>query len=78
MAMGNGDFTVQVSAWESQSKADEEVAKLTSAGFPAFVEAGGQWHRVCVGKYGSRDEAMTEREKLQAMLEGRPYVERLK
>jgi cell division septation protein DedD len=79
--MGSGSYTVQVSSWQSRSKADEEVTKLEQAGFPAFVESkaiGGQtWYRVRVGKYPTSGEARTERDKLQKMLAGNIWVGRV-
>jgi cell division septation protein DedD len=79
--MGAGSYTVQVSAWQSRSKADEEVAKLEQAGFPAFVEGktiGGEtWYRVRVGKYPTSGEARAERERLQKMLAGNIWVGRV-
>jgi cell division septation protein DedD len=76
--MGSGSFTVQVSSWQSRSKADEEMSKLEQAGFPAFVEskaiAGQTWYRVRVGKYPTSSEARAERERLQKMLAGNIWV----
>ncbi len=79
--MGSGSYTVQVSSWQSRSKADEEVTKLEQAGFPAFVESkaiGGEtWYRVRVGKYPTSGEARAERDKLQKMLAGNIWVGRV-
>ncbi|MDH3252812.1 MAG: SPOR domain-containing protein [Ignavibacteria bacterium] len=79
--MGTGAYTVQVSAWLSRSKADEEVARLEQAGLPAFVESkpiGGEtWYRVRVGKYPTSGEARVERDKLQKMLAGNIWVGRV-
>jgi cell division septation protein DedD len=76
--MGSGSYTVQVSAWLSRAKADEESSKLSGAGFPSFVEegmfSGEAWYQVRVGRYTTRKEADDERAKLQNMLEGSPFV----
>jgi len=76
--LGTGQFTVQVSAWQSKSKADAEVAKLVDAGLPGFVAeefvGGTTWYRVRVGRYGSRQEASQERERLQLMLADQLWV----
>ncbi len=78
--MGSGAYTIQVSAWQSRSKADEEVAKLSQAGFPAYVETttigGGTWYRVRVGRYQTRNEAGEQRDKFQKMLAGDIWVAR--
>jgi len=78
MPIGDGNYTVQVSAWLNKAKADEESSKLTQAGFPSFVDekavSGEPWYRVRVGRYTTRNEANTEREKLQKMLEGSLFV----
>jgi cell division septation protein DedD len=78
--MGSGAYTIQVSAWQSRSKADEEVSKLSQAGFPAYVEAsaigGDTWYRVRVGRYQTRNEAGEQRDKFQRMLAGNIWVAR--
>lgn len=56
-------YTIQVSSWREKSKADSEAAKLTAAGYNAFVieanlpELDGRWFRVRVGYYDSVSEA---------------------
>lgn len=78
--MGSGSFTIQVSAWQSRSKADEEVSKLSQAGFPAYIETtslvGETWYRVRIGRYQTKDEAGQERDKFQKMLAGNIWVAR--
>ena len=58
-----GEFTVQVSAWRDKEMAVELVKRLDNAGYPAFVHnrqyRGSTWYAVCVGHYGSRNEAKT-------------------
>ncbi len=58
---GSGDYTVQMSSWSTKAKADQEAARLTSAGYTSFVEessVGGQtWFRVRVGHYATAKEA---------------------
>jgi len=79
--VGTGIYTVQVSSWVSSSKADQEAARLTEAGFAAFVEEGNvdgvQRHRVRVGRYDTRREAGAEALRLREMLENGAWVTRV-
>jgi cell division protein FtsN len=56
-----GSFTIQVSAFREQKQADEIVARLEEAGYPAFVETipmkGVNWYTVRIGHYPSRTDA---------------------
>jgi cell division septation protein DedD len=59
---GNGKFTVQVRATQSQNEAEALGKKLRSAGLEAYVVradlgAKGIWYRVRVGRYQSMSEA---------------------
>lgn len=78
---GTGNFTVQVSAWMTQQKADAEAAKLSAAGYTAFVEdasvAGESWYRVRVGRYGTMEEAQQAAAQLQPMMESQLWVSRV-
>jgi len=78
---GSGDYTVQVSSWMSRSKADDEAARLSTAGYDAFVEDanvfGSTWYRVRVGRYGSLRDAQQAASQLQAMMEGMLWVGRV-
>ncbi len=76
--MGTGDYTVQVSAWQSRSKADREVARLTDAQLDAFVEEGtvegDRWYRVRVGRYQTQSEATDAAARLGQVLENGAWV----
>lgn len=78
---GSGRYTVQVSAWMTQAKADEEAGKLSAAGYSAFVEgaviSGETWHRVRVGRYATEKEAAAAAAQLQQMLENGIWVARV-
>ncbi len=78
---GAGEFTVQVSAWASRSKAEKEVGRLSNSGFTAFVEdgvVGGEtWHRVRVGRYATQKEAQEAVAKLQPVTESDLWVARI-
>jgi len=75
---GTGDFTVQVSSWETRTKAESEVSRLTAADLDAFVEEGvvdeAHWYRVRVGRYGTRSEATNAADRLGKMLENGAWV----
>jgi len=58
---GDGRYTIQFSAWQSKTKADEQASLLTAGGFDAYVDQGTMegetWYRVRVGRYNSRADA---------------------
>jgi cell division septation protein DedD len=78
---GTGPFTVQVSSWQSRSKADEEVNRLRGASLDAFVEegtvAGERWYRVRIGRYGSRQDAGQAATRFGQILENGAWVARV-
>lgn len=75
---GTGNYAIQVSAWETQAKANEEAAKLGAAGHPAYVTEGfveGEtWYRVRVGRYASVSEAQTALRQLSGVVETEPWI----
>jgi SPOR domain len=80
-SVAGGGFTVQVSSWMSPSKANEQVQRLATAGFDAFVEdatvSGERWFRVRVGHYGSEREAASAASQLSKMVEDGIWVARV-
>jgi len=56
-----GNYTIQVSAFQDKKKADQIVGRLEDAGYPAFVETipmkGVSWYTVRIGHYPSRNDA---------------------
>ncbi len=78
---GSGSYTVQVSSWTTKAKADEEAARLSSAGYGAFVEdavvGGENWFRVRVGRYGSPKEARAAAAELQKSMEDQLFVAKI-
>lgn len=77
-----GTYSVQVSSWSSEQKANIEADVLKRAGFPAFVEkanvAGeGRRYRVYIGRYESDKAARSTAERMAHMLEGGYWVVRL-
>ena len=79
--MGSGDYTVQVSSWQSRTKADQEVTRLSNAQFDAFVEEGtvegDRWYRVRVGRYQTQGEAGEAAARLGQLLEDGAWVTRV-
>jgi DedD protein len=79
---GTGSYTIQVSAWMTKQKAEAEAAKLSAAGYTAFVEdayvGGGSWYRVRVGRYTTMEEAQQAAAQLQPIMESPPWVARVK
>jgi len=77
-----GRFTVQVSSWITNAKAEEEVARLSAMGLEAFVEAGVvdgvTRHRVRVGRYGLLKDAEVAAARLSEMLENGFWVARVR
>jgi len=69
---GTGRYTVQVSSWKSRGKANRQAQELSAAGFDSYVmdiEVDGQeWHRVRVGRYGTRSEAREAIAKLSGQI----------
>jgi cell division septation protein DedD len=76
---GTGNYTIQVSSWETQAKANEEAAKLTAAGYPAYVAEGtvGEevWFRVRVGHYETRAEGREALRQLSQITETEPWLD---
>jgi nucleoid DNA-binding protein len=76
-----GSFTVQVSSWQSRSKAEAEIARLQGASLDAFVEEGvveGEtWYRVRIGRYVSRGEASEAAARFSQILENGAWVARV-
>lgn len=57
-----GKFTIQVSAFQSRSQADQLVSNLKNKGYDAYIAQAvipgkGIWYRVRIGTFGSRDDA---------------------
>jgi cell division septation protein DedD len=75
---GTGNFAIQVSSWETQAKANEEAAKMTAAGYPAYVTEGtveGEtWYRVRVGRYATMADAQSALRQLSQVTETEPWI----
>ncbi len=71
---GTGMFTVQISSWPGEDKANAQAQVFNNAGFDAFVEPLGSYYRVCVGRFETKGDARSQMEKMEHMLESRPVV----
>lgn len=74
MVRGTGMFTVQISSWPLEAKANSQAQVFADAGFDAFVEPLGSYYRVCVGRFETKANAKAQMEKMEHMLESRPVV----
>jgi DedD protein len=61
-----GAWAVQVGAFAQPGTADQLVARLRAAGYPAFVERRGDSHAVRVGPFVRRTEAEAQRQQLKS------------
>lgn len=75
---GTGNLTIQVSSWVTQAKANEEAARMTDAGYPAYVTEGtvdGEtWYRVRVGRYSTMADAQSALRQLSQIAETEPWI----
>jgi cell division protein FtsN len=57
-----GQHYLHVTSFRTADQADAEAAGFTARGLPAFVRTqtvrGVLWHRVCLGPYGTHDDAV--------------------
>ena len=62
-------WTVQIAAHRNRATADGMVAELKKRGYPAYVTSGElnrkTFYRVRVGRYGTRQEAMADLQRLK-------------
>ena len=78
----NGVFTVQISSWRSNVKAEHEAERFRNAGYAAFVQRayvpsqGGVWYRVRVGQFTNRAEAERQARDLEVQLEAGYWITR--
>jgi cell division septation protein DedD len=76
-----GRFTIQVSSWQTPSKAHEQVNHLVAGGYDAFVEesmvGGEKRYRVRIGHYGTESEAAAASARLHHVLDNGLWVARI-
>lgn len=71
---GTGMYTIQISSWPVEEKANQQAQVFADAGFDAFVEPLGNYYRVCVGHFETRAAAKEQMEKMEHMLESMPLI----
>ncbi|HEX5832118.1 MAG TPA: SPOR domain-containing protein [Gemmatimonadaceae bacterium] len=59
-------FTVQVAAFDDAASAERYRAQLAGRGITASVSTNGKWHRVRVGRFATRAEALRRARALEA------------
>ncbi len=78
---GSGNFTVQLSAWRTKERAENQAGRIRAAGKPAYVDEktinGVRWYRVRVGRYGSREDATRDARNFQLLMESGWWVDRI-
>lgn len=62
-------YTLHLSSYQKQDGAKQQVAKLAQQGVQARVQSvdlgsKGRWHRVLVGKFSSKDQALSQGQRL--------------
>lgn len=78
----NGRYTVQVSSWRTQRRAQEDAERYLEKGFNAYIQEanipskGGMWYRVRVGRYATQDDAEQLASQLAGLLEAGFWVDR--
>ncbi|MBU4377130.1 MAG: SPOR domain-containing protein, partial [Candidatus Omnitrophica bacterium] len=50
----SGPYTIQVMALKKIEDTQKEVARLSAAGYEAFLISSGSWHQVCIGRYATQ------------------------
>ena len=65
-------YSIHISSHRQQAKADAEVKKLATQGLDVFVrhqevKGKGMWYRVYVGKFGTKQEAAADMNRLRKM-----------
>ena len=75
-----GAFTVQISSWRSDAKAEHEAERFRSAGYPAYVQRAyletrnEVWYRVRVGHFTQHREAERQARDLEAQLDAGYWI----
>ena len=70
-------YEVQAAAASSEAAARDAVRKLTRAGLPARILAGGRYRRVRVGPFAGREDADAALRTVRRLLGGSPFVVRV-
>jgi cell division septation protein DedD len=69
-------WRVQIIAAKTPAEADAQLLRAKQAGFDAMVVREGDFHKVRVGSYGTRTDAVAAAARVKAKLGGQPFVVR--
>jgi cell division protein FtsN len=78
----DGNYTVQVSSWQTRGRAEQDANRFRAKGFNVYVQSayipslGGTWYRVRVGSYATREDAGEMAAQLAGLLESGYWVDR--
>jgi cell division septation protein DedD len=67
-------WRIQVVAAQTPAQADEQVRRAKQAGFDAIVVREGEYHKVRLGTYATRADAVAGLAKVRTKLGGQPFV----
>jgi len=79
----DGNYTVQVSSWQTRRKAEKEAARFRAEGYDAYVQAAfledrkETWYRVRIGRYANSDDAARVADEIRALLESGFWIDRI-
>jgi DedD protein len=75
----DGEFTVQIAAYNARAEADSVARRLNSKGYSAYVLApgnGAAMYRVRVGRFKTRHDAQPVADRLQREEQYKPWITR--
>jgi hypothetical protein len=64
-AASTGPLTLQLISYKSQSRADQEIAKLKAGGYEAFRIRQGKYYHVCAGRFQTRADGAALKERME-------------
>jgi septal ring-binding cell division protein DamX len=62
-------YTIQLSSWPSEEKANAQASVFADAGFESFVSQRGGYYTVNVGRFETKKQAREKAESMAHMLE---------
>ena len=82
LSRSSSTYTMQVSAFRSRDQAFSLEKELKQSGYPAFVVSEeipgqGKWYRVRIGRYSSRQEAITAKKKFEGNEGRRVFITKM-
>lgn len=76
-AADGGKFTIYAGSFKKREVTEGVVSELRKRGHNAFVVPAGEWYRVAVGKFETREAARAHAETLRSALESGFWVEKV-